>query len=650
MVESESQESGRGEECTVTVQEDEWALLLNDFPAQHHNRNIRVRRWVLAAAPIAILWILGAVVVASDCQWVVASVSLHSSASVKKFASEFTIFFESHTGPHEEDGDDAEQEHRANKDKARIAETDTSQNGGMSIFVTALDDLLHAPSTTSSAMPTKTAPAPTSSATPTKTTPAPTSSAMPTKTTPPPPSIEPVPQNGSHGLVVLPSKAACADKGMFPINNKTFCEQAAKALGLNVTRGSVTHRGHRPEGCHVHSGKILWRFPSPSNKSHGSFTSSVHVQQQICMSRVRMHELHEMVKNETEQKAHMKKAEQSHTSSKELKPAAKALPNVSLYCFSLMMPYGYEPNLLNEQQQRKVGIFACNEAVVFSNMSTLISGEMSPIDVDVVEGSLAVPFGGKWMTALNTGVFNRIWSRVVQLGRYRYHDWVVKVDPDAVFFPSRLAQLLRHRTPFNDDKVIRHVKEPNHLQCGNCQLKGSEHETCASHVRAHQKNGHTCRKALELVSEAAPKGCGCECDDFACDLPGSSMYLNNCKWGLHGPIEVLSRRAVATYAAGLPQCVPLLENAWGEDKFLDKCLQQLGVERINEYSLLSEVACGEQPAPCGTSKVAFHPFKSIQSYFTCFEYADSYGSGPAEAPSLDIGSEEDAAMEDVIMK
>ncbi|CAE8638927.1 unnamed protein product, partial [Polarella glacialis] len=113
------------------------------------------------------------------------------------------------------------------------------------------------------------------------------------------------------------------------------------------------------------------------------------------------------------------------------------------------------------------------------------------------------------------------------------------------------------------------------------------------------------------VSRPAPVDCECACDDFACDLPSTqAMYLNNCQWGLHGPIEVFSRRAIATYIAGLPICADLLPHAWGEDKFVDQCMMKLGLTRVDVFDLLSEIACGEQPAPCGQTDVTFHPFKN----------------------------------------
>merc|ERR1719330_175668 len=98
--------------------------------------------------------------------------------------------------------------------------------------------------------------------------------------------------------------------------------------------------------------------------------------------------------------------------------------------------------------------------MVFSNVSILMNGAPSPVSVEIIEESLAVAYGGKWMTALNTGVFNRLWMEVIRLQRYRLYDWSVKVDPDAVFFADRLRALLRHTKPYNE---ITRATEPEGL-------------------------------------------------------------------------------------------------------------------------------------------------------------------------------------------
>merc|ERR1712032_1340807 len=77
------------------------------------------------------------------------------------------------------------------------------------------------------------------------------------------------------------------------------------------------------------------------------------------------------------------------------------------------------------------------------------------------------------------------------------------------------------------------------------------------------------------------------------------MYMINCKYGLHGPLEALTREAFEVFIHGIPQCEALRSQPWGEDKYLDHCLQLLGIRRVLAYELLDEIACGDIPADCG---------------------------------------------------
>lgn len=307
----------------------------------------------------------------------------------------------------------------------------------------------------------------------------------------------------------------------------------------------------------------------------------------------------------------------------------QVLQRVSLYCIALMMPFGYEAGLLLEQKKKGVGIFECDEWEVFTNETRMMDGTPFPFPVSIVPISLYVPLGGHYMTALNRDVFDAVWLEVIKRDNYRKHDWTVKVDPDTVLFPSRLKEVIARRVPSN---LVRDAGfEPEKLDCTYCKKEGYDTQTCASHVQWMQKTGSTCEQALEAVSRDAPVDCGCKCDDFACDLPNiQAMYLNNCQYGLHGPIEVFSRRAIATYIAGLPVCSDMLPNPWGEDIFIDQCMMKLGLTRIDVFDLLSEVACGEQPAPCGQTDVSFHPFKNVEKWFACWNFASKYGRGPED--------------------
>jgi len=115
-------------------------------------------------------------------------------------------------------------------------------------------------------------------------------------------------------------------------------------------------------------------------------------------------------------------------------------------------------------------------------------------------------------------------------------------------------------------------------------------------------------------------------------------YLNNCKFGLHGPIEVFSRNAVTSWAKGRQQCQDYFwklchgDCFWGEDLFIDQCLWKvLKVRRDNDWRLLTEDHCSP---PKGwdncedASRVSFHPFKKADTYMKCVNSANKHSSLP----------------------
>lgn len=102
--------------------------------------------------------------------------------------------------------------------------------------------------------------------------------------------------------------------------------------------------------------------------------------------------------------------------------------------------------------------------------------------------------------------------------------------------------------------------------------------------------------------------------------PNEAMYLNNCKYGNHGPLEVISKAGMAAFSAGISKCTKQLEEEFrefGEDVFERHCLKNLAVRQNDDFNLLSEDHCDEQPFPCTSGKVAFHPFKNSSSHFKC---------------------------------
>jgi hypothetical protein len=109
------------------------------------------------------------------------------------------------------------------------------------------------------------------------------------------------------------------------------------------------------------------------------------------------------------------------------------------------------------------------------------------------------------------------------------------------------------------------------------------------------------------------------------------VYINNCKYGLHGPLEVFSRNAVKAWAMGSESCVDHFTKlcsgdcAWGEDMFIDQCLSRvLKLQRDSDFRLLVEDHCDPPNGwkSCGDGSYAsYHPFKSVSEYEECLRSA-----------------------------
>mmetsp|Transcript_37657 Transcript_37657/g.107001 ORF Transcript_37657/g.107001 Transcript_37657/m.107001 type:complete len:705 (+) Transcript_37657:69-2183(+) len=244
-------------------------------------------------------------------------------------------------------------------------------------------------------------------------------------------------------------------------------------------------------------------------------------------------------------------------------------PYPTLFCWALMLPWNYEPSLMRAIFQARQSIFACEDWVVYSSEAIdLGSGYVT----SKVDRDLHCPLGGVYHTALNTPIFKDVWSYVFRDGRYKFHDWTVKADPDAVFLPNRLKDLVRMRT-------------------------------------------------IVLASESA-----------------NGVLLNNCKFGLHGPLEVASRRALQAFADRRHTC----EEPPQEDVYLQHCMQAIGVRLVNQWNLLAEAACSSPGwQSCATPSTTFHPFKGIDEWRTCQAAAESASGvwNPAEleiAPMSDL--------------
>jgi len=106
--------------------------------------------------------------------------------------------------------------------------------------------------------------------------------------------------------------------------------------------------------------------------------------------------------------------------------------------------------------------------------------------------------------------------------------------------------------------------------------------------------------------------------------PFEAIYYNNCKYGNHGPLEVISKAGMGAFSVGMDICEMRFRDEfplYGEDVFVRHCLRSLAVRQVDDFALLSEDHCDENPSPCVSGKAAFHPFKNWTSYRQCLKEA-----------------------------
>jgi len=224
----------------------------------------------------------------------------------------------------------------------------------------------------------------------------------------------------------------------------------------------------------------------------------------------------------------------------------------SLYCFSVMQPFGYEPPLMKAQMNTSHGIWACDKYSVYSTKEFVV-GTGPDGEVKTVTFVPAVVGSSKDHTAANAELFMHVWDSVKAQGIWRQTDWTIKVDPDAVLLPTRLR---RHLDAFTGQK------------------------------------GYVVNCAKPYMPE------------------GPMMF---------GALEAFTRSAMEAYYEKAHDCAASLPwNIWGEDLFMGKCLEKIGVSRLNDFTIYSDGVC--RGVDCtDPDAAAFHPKKDIGSWMGCLE-------------------------------
>lgn len=222
-----------------------------------------------------------------------------------------------------------------------------------------------------------------------------------------------------------------------------------------------------------------------------------------------------------------------------------------------MEPDSPEELLLKMQLRQRISVFSCTYTAIISTIAKKI-GELDGTDVVTwANPSMTVTMGKRGVNGsttdsyLNARTFIAAWDILMNSGHVWAYDFVVKADPDAVFFPERLKM----------------------------------------HVM---------------------------------DYIGKDVYVPNCgKYGdplLYGSLEVFSVGAIKRYHDNVQTCKALEWQGWGEDYYMQHCMQALGIEAKTDTLEVGDDRCVS--APCSDyTKVAFHAFKTVPSWMVCYKEA-----------------------------
>ena len=260
-------------------------------------------------------------------------------------------------------------------------------------------------------------------------------------------------------------------------------------------------------------------------------------------------------------------------------------PGTSMYCYSVYMAdtgsdgkteRPDELNLLRAAYDRKMGIFACEQWGIFSD----VPGDLRPgvpfVAVDDADGDFHILKRKETGSWINTGLHTQVWKAIRAAGDFKQADWLVKVDCDAVFLPSRLRVFLASQG------------EPG------SGVPGIYLENCKYVKWGWFGN-------LEIMSLTAA-------DTLFPNIEWCKQVLDwktGVEGGKYGPM--------------------------GEDLFAQSCLDAMGVRRGGAFDTVLDGACeADRPVaekknkkwkPDCTEKntAAYHPFMKVGDYVKCYE-------------------------------
>jgi len=181
---------------------------------------------------------------------------------------------------------------------------------------------------------------------------------------------------------------------------------------------------------------------------------------------------------------------------------------------------------------------------------------------------------GSW---LNSPVFIEAWNIILDSKKWINSEFVVKADPDAVFFPDRLGKYLASKTQ------VLHSESWFSMNC--------------------------------------------------------KFYNNLAMFGALEVFSVESIRELGVKRAACNSTLPWFSEGWGEDRYMQECMKQvIKARHFNMEPQIKDNACGgaknhKIKYSCDSADaVSFHPYKTLDTFRRC--YHESLGSAVSSGMPL----------------
>jgi hypothetical protein len=230
-------------------------------------------------------------------------------------------------------------------------------------------------------------------------------------------------------------------------------------------------------------------------------------------------------------------------------------PGISLLCFSVMRRWTPEEGIIKAQLRNGIGIFACDDTVVISTARVLLGNDTRGKPVYAWSN----PAPADAMGNLGNGANTNSWLNTQ-----------VFIEAFDTLLLDSKKRIWHHDWLIKADPDA--VIFPDRLK-------------------------------WRLLSHT-----------------GQATYLVNCQketWRLFGAVEAFSKEAMHRYGQNEGKCKNLPWHGWGEDSYMQKCMNSLGVPAFPDFTLVGDSRCWY--APCSDhSRASFHPFKDEGSWMSCW--------------------------------